>query len=209
MHETSLITPWQESAWTSLFDNANLRISPERAFVLIQAAQSCLAIEGHWAELGVYKGSTAYLLADVLLRSGSRKRLFLFDTFSGTPAGSDRDNMKREGMYADVSLATVQDHLSEFESLLVYKAGLIPDTFEGLESETFSFLHIHLNLYQSTHDALAYLFPRLRHGGIVVIEDYGLRLCAGVKSAADEFFPRTNSRIIHLPTGQGMAFKYD
>ena len=76
-------------------------------------------------------------------------------------------------------------------------------------SRSFSFLHIHLNLYQSTQDALVNLFPCLTRGGIVLIEDYGLHTCAGAKSAADEFFANGRNRIIHLPTGQGVVFKND
>jgi len=209
MDDTGLITPWRDPFYATLFEKASLRISPERAYALIQAAQSCLELDGDWAELGVYKGSTAYLLADLLERSGSTKRLFLFDTFCGTPRESDQDNMKREGMYADVSCDSVRAYLSRFEHRLKYVVGLIPETFDALQERRFSFLHIHLNLYRSTRDALESLFPCLSQSGVVVIEDYGLHTCAGSKLAADAFFKRGNTRIIHLPTGQGVAFKSD
>jgi O-methyltransferase len=209
MDDTRFVAPRRGSFYATLFDKGNLRMSPDRALALIQAAQPCLEVDGDWAELGVYQGSSAYLLADLLERSGSSKRLFLFDTFCRTPPESDRDPVRREGLDADVSRESVRSYLSPFDNRLKYVVGLIPETFGGLGSQSFSFLHVHLNLYRGTRDALEGLFPRLTRGGAVVIEDYGLHTRAGARLAADEFFKHGSRRIIHLPTGQAVAFKSD
>lgn len=199
--------PWMNDYYSTLFRRCNLRISRERAFLLLELLKSTLDIKGDVAEMGVYKGSTSYLILDALHHSRAEKKLFLFDTFTGTPPGGSADNLKRKGMYSDTSLKQVMKTLGPFTERIVYKPGLIPATFRGLESAAFSFVHIHLNLYASTRDAMEFSYSKVSPGGIILIEDYGLRMCAGVKSAIDEFCDRIHAPVVHVPTGQAVMFK--
>lgn len=208
VNDAYLTKEWLNPRFDTLFNNAKLRISRERAFVLLETLKVAEKLPGNLAELGVYKGSTAYLIADYLFQHQlDNKKLYLFDTFAGTPQGSHHDNVAREGLYEDVILDDVKRFMNLFDSLLVYQPGLIPETFAGLETELFCFLHVHLNLYQSTRDTLEGLYDSVVGGGVILIEDYGLNTCRGVKKATDEFLATKNNVVIHLPTGQGLIFK--
>lgn len=202
--DRGVIDIWNSEKFDSLFERCKLRISRDRAFLLIELLRYASRIKGDMAELGVYKGSTAYIMANLLKESS--KRLYLFDTFVGTPAHSDKDNVKREGFYSDTSLEMVQNFLSEFE-FIEYVDGLIPDTLKVLDNNSLAFCHIHLNLYTSTKSALEYIYNRVSKGGVILIEDYGLYACAGSKKACDEFVDALNISIIWMPTGQGVVIK--
>jgi hypothetical protein len=164
-------------------------------------------LEGHIAVMGVYKVSTAYIISYLVKSMKLNKKVFLFDTFSGTPSISKDDNMNRDGFYSDVSLNEVKLFLSEFEDYVIFKQGLIPIVFESMENTIFSFIHLHLNLYVSTKSALEYSYDKLTHGGVILISDYGLHNCKGVKKATDEYCHANNINKVYLPTGQCIIMK--
>lgn len=204
MDTTTYLDTWNDEQHKELFKKAHLRLTPERAFVLINALQHALVIQGDVIEMGVYKGSSAYLIANTMLYSG--KKLHLFDTFEGTPKHSEKDNFPREGLYSDTSVESVRKFLEEFD-FLEFHQGLIPDIFVDFADQKYSFAHIHLNLYESTFGALEYIYDKMNTGGIILVEDYGLVKCAGVKLAVDNFMQSKNLNVIHLPTSQGMIIK--
>ena len=204
MDTTTYLDTWNDDKYKALFKQAQLRLTPQRAFVLINALQHALVLEGDVIEMGVYKGSSAYIIAHTMQNSG--KKLHLFDTFEGTPKHTEKDNVSREGWYGDTSLEAVGEFLKEFD-FLEFHQGFIPDTFTDLPEQKYSFVHIHLNLYESTLCALEYIYEKMSVGGVVMIEDYGLVKCAGVKLAVDNFVEKNNIHVIHLPTSQGMIIK--
>lgn len=191
-----------------LFKAAQLRISYERGHLLKEFVRCSEKVPGDAAEMGVYKGSSAYVIADIVTGWDNEKKLYLFDTFQGTPATeSQYDNHTRNGQYADTSVPGVMSFLEPFKEKVIPVAGLIPDSFRDVLSASWSFVHVHLNLYQSTKDALEYAFPRLSPGGIIFIEDYGLKSCSGVKCAVDEFCLNKGVVVMALPSGQGVIIK--
>jgi len=138
-------------------------------------------VRGSMAELGVYKGGTAKLIATVV----PDKTLYLFDTFSGMPDEQSIDKHKA-GDFDDTSIEAVS-HLLNDRQNIVFRQGYFPTTTQGLEGERFSFVHIDGDLYQSTLDALEFFYPRMVSGGIMIFDDYEWPHCPGVKKAMDEF----------------------
>lgn len=70
------------------------------------------------------------------------------------------------------------------------------------------FMHLDVDIYESTRCALEFLDHRLVKGGVVVVDDYGFVTCPGVKRAVDEFVldkPRYFS--LQLPTGQNVLVR--
>ena len=53
----------------------------------------------------------------------------------------------------------VKNLLKEFEFIKIYK-GWIPEVFKE-NNKTYQFVHIDVDLYQPTFDALNYFFPKL------------------------------------------------
>ena len=78
-----------------------------------------------------------------------------------------------------------------------------PDSFKGF-NQPISFLHLDVDLYQSTIDSLRYFYPRLVTGGIILIHDFHTD---GIKKAINEFLTENDIQIIELSGTQGLVLK--
>ena len=163
---------------------------------LYQAVQAFEKIAGNLTEFGVYKGGT---VAQML--SASQKRLYLFDTFEGLPHGEDKF---AQGEWHG-SIGEVQRNLSHWSHRVEYHPGWFPRSAEGLESLRFSFVHLDVDLYQSTRDALEWFWPRVTPGGAVLSHDY--LESPGVAQAFDEFFARRSEAVIPLSGNQCLVVR--
>jgi O-methyltransferase len=73
-----------------------------------------------------------------------------------------------------------------FTGAVALRKGLFPDSAIGLEQMRFWFVHLGLDLYDSTAAALEWFWPRISSGGILLSHDYPL--IDGVVQAFHEFF---------------------
>lgn len=143
------------------------------------------SLGGAVAEVGVYKGGGARLIGAF---KGNRP-LHLCDTFGGMPTtDSQRDNFHAAGDFSDTSLDGVKAYLSGV-SQVSFHQGFFPQSIAGsvLENLPFSFVHLDVDIYQSTLDGLRFFWPRLLPGGALISHDYSSQSCQGVKTAFDEF----------------------
>lgn len=139
---------------------------------------------GALAELGVYRGGSAQLLAAA---KGSAP-LHLFDTFSGLPPPDGRtDGRFRAGQLGDTSLAQVRARLADRPDIH-FHAGVFPASAATLPAAVrFKFVHLDVDLHRSTRDGLAYFSRRLTPEGLVLVHDYNNRTVPGARLAVDEF----------------------
>lgn len=180
-------------------------VGPERCYVLYALAKQALHLPGEFWECGVYKGGTAAMLAEILVRqSGSRLRLF--DTFAGMPEPDPTRDTHKAGDFADTSLEAVQREVRH-DQLVSYHKGFIPDTFRGLDNSRISFAHVDVDIYRSVLDCCQFIYPRLERGGFIIFDDYGFDGCPGARAAVDRFFERTSVFPLVLSTGQAVVFK--
>ena len=152
-------------------------------------------LKGAIAEVGVYKGGTAKLIA---LGKGARE-LHLFDSFEGMIKVSGSTDRHAKGDFADSRIEDVKRYLSGFEGIYFHK-GWFPETASPvLEMKiSFSLVHLDVDLYQSTKDALEFFPPRMVPGGVILSHDYNSVSCPGVKKAFDEFSSRTGKTVFEL-----------
>jgi ubiquinone/menaquinone biosynthesis C-methylase UbiE len=156
-------------------------VSADRCFMLFQMARYAQRKQGEFAEVGVYKGGTARLIAKVC----PNKKVHLFDTFSGLPKGNPDIDIHEQGDFADISLESVQNFLRDCNNV-VYHPGFFPDTAKEI-IEKFSLVHIDVDLYQSVKDSLEIFYNKLVPGGVMVFDDYEWPAYPGVKKAVNEF----------------------
>ena len=175
-----------------------------RCYMLYQFALEAFQCEGEVAEIGVYRGGTARLLAKAL--EGSGKRVHLFDTFEGMPSTDPSKDAHRQGDFSDTSLASVQQNLAGCENVFFYP-GYFPATSPPIEGSVFSLAHIDVDIYRSVLDCCAFFYPRMVPGGKIVFDDYGYETCPGAKLAVDEFFRGTPEKPFYLPSGQCFVTK--
>jgi O-methyltransferase len=183
-------------------------IPDPRSFVLQSCIRAVANIDGDVAECGVRQGrSTLFMLT----ADEGRRQYHLFDSFAGLSAPGEQDR-RSDGSHGwkEGDLSTEEEvarrNLSEFDNV-TFHVGWIPDTLPVVENSRFAFVHIDVDLYEPTRDALAFFFDRLQPHGMIVCDDYGSARCPGARKAFDEFFAGRPEGIIELPTGQALVTK--
>lgn len=194
---------WQgEPEFTRLLDTIKNRslLKAARCFVLWQYARSCAGLGGEAAEVGVYKGGSAMLIASVYGSS----LVHLFDTFAGIPCLDHRfDKIARQSYekFTDTSEEDVAEFLFGYPNVRLH-SGVFPSTAEGLEDHWFSFVHIDAAVYQAIKASCEFFYPRLLSGGVMIFDDYDSPECPGAREAVDEFFAGKPERPILLSSRQ-------
>ena len=162
-------------------ERANL-VREMRLRTLFLFARAVKDVDGAVAELGVYKGRSAQLLARAL----PTKEIHLFDTWTGMPAMQDfRIDDHRVGDFADCSLADTQLRLYENQNVIFHQ-GVFPKTAEDLGHRRFSLAHFDGDLYASCTAFIEFFYPRMSKGGVMVFDDYDWPQCQGVRKAIEE-----------------------
>lgn len=155
-------------------------LADQEAYQIMMFAKRTLKIKGEIAEVGVYTGGSAKLIAEMV----PDKEIHLFDSFEGLPTPEDVDPEKfTEGQYG-ADLEDVRAYLSAYPNVHLYK-GFFPATSGPIESKKFSFVHLDVDLYQSTKESLEFFYPRMSPGGVLLSHDY--MTAEGVRKAFDEF----------------------
>lgn len=177
-----------------------------RCFMLYQYALQARNLEGDAAEVGVYKGGSAKLLAHLF--QPVKKTLQLFDTFEGMPeVNSGIDLRHRKGDLNDTSLEKVRATLASFP-LVQFYAGRFPETVASVKDKKFCFVHIDVDIYTSVLECCNFFYPRMVPNGVMIFDDYSALQCPGVKRALDEFFYDKREKVYYLLTGQGLVWRH-
>ncbi len=153
-------------------------------------------IPGDIAEIGVWKGDTAIILANFARSNGINA--YLLDTYEGFDSRdlSENENHLR-GCFSDTSLETVRARIGD-ESVHYIK-GYFPDTSIQLPPDNrYCFINIDCDLYGPVLSALEYFYPRIAEGGFLIIHDYMSLMWDGPIKAVDEFFSDKPEQIIPL-----------
>ena len=165
-------------------------------------------VDGDFVECGVWKGGSMMLVAKKLLELKKTDcELYLFDTFEGTTKPSENDldylgnsmldkwNKEFEGKKelpasADfIPLEEVKKNLYSTgypREKIHFIKGKVEETIPKNIPEEISLLRLDTDWYESTKHELNHMFPKLKSGGILIIDDYGH--FQGSKKAVDEYF---------------------
>lgn len=156
-------------------------------------------ITGHLAELGVYKGNTATMLAGMARRMGSTA--WILDTFEGfNPDDLKGVDAGHRMEFADTSLESVRALVGEDN--VRYVKGYFPDSAAQMPDDLpFALVHIDCDLYVPIVHALNYFYPRLVPGGYLIVHDYASLDWEGAEQAVDEFFADKPEPVIPLADG--------
>ena len=176
-----------------------------RLYALIMNVKQILddGVIGDMAELGVYRGNSAALLAHYAREY--KRTVFLFDTFEGFDTrdltGADKS---KEIEFSDTSLTAVRD-LVGLERVK-FVQGRFPKSIPlDLYASKFCLVHIDCDLYQPTKAALEFFYPRLSPGGLIIMHDYNNPYWGGIKLAVDEYCREIPERPIVLGDKSGTA----
>jgi len=173
-----------------------------QAYQIYLTVKKTEKIPGDIAEVGAYKGGSAKIICEMK----KKKSLYLFDTFEGLPDLSkiDNQNQFRKGEFF-ASFESVKNYLKKYSNVFLYK-GLFPLSAKPIQNKKFSFVHLDVDLYESTLNCLKFFYPRMNKGGVIISHDYPDS--KGVKRAIDGFFKDKPEIITELPgCGQCLIVK--
>lgn len=163
-------------------------------------------VEGDFAELGVWRGNTAAVLASLAAPSG--RKVFLFDTY----AGFDRSDLKGvdagKGIhFGDTSIELVKEVVGPQYTHCEYVKGRFPDSItDAHKAGNYAVVSLDCDLYEPTKSGLEFFYPRMPRGGIFFLHDYSSLHWDGAKLAIDEFCRKSGEYVVLMPDKSGSAF---
>ena len=197
-------------ALTGMRDNAWRR---PRFYHLTQMFALTRGVPGATAEAGVYRGLASYVLCEMMRDEDPQfdgTGHVAIDSFEGLSKPNEADERPEyAGRFGDTSLELARRTLADFPGVTLVK-GWIPGAFDELSEQAYRFVHVDVDLHEPTMDSLAYFYPRLSPGGVMVIDDYGPWPNGdfpGCKVAVDAFAQRHGLPIAVLDTGNAVIFK--
>jgi len=110
---------------------------------------------------------------------------------------ADIDTYK-EGAFSTTSLNKVSQYLAPYQNVF-FHPGIFPATTKELPADAeFCFVHLDVDIYESTRAGLEFFYPRMKKGGVIISHDYNTHYCKGVKQAFDEYFAGKNIDVLPL-----------
>ena len=183
-----------------LGDNPRPLLNPCEATQIISAVKAAAKVPGALAEVGVASGTSARMISE----NAPDKTLHLFDTFKGLPKPTNADSKKFEESDFNYGIEQVRKYLDGLR--VVFHPGMFPEeTGSQVANERFSFVHLDVDLYESTLNSLTFFYPRLSAGGIIISHDYVT--ADGVNRAFEEFFRDKPEPVIEMTGYQCMVVK--
>ncbi len=163
-------------------------------------------IQGDFAELGVWRGNTASILAHYA--AADNRNVFLFDTFEGF----NKKDLKgidagKKMEFSNTSLDLVKSIIGENSSCCEFVAGYFPESIaEKHRNTTYAIVSIDCDLYEPMKAGLEFFYPLMPKGGIFLLHDYSSLYWEGAKKAIDDFCKSNNEYVVLMPDKSGSAF---
>jgi O-methyltransferase len=175
-------------------------LTANEAYLIYSLTSAMSTLPGDVAEVGVYQGGSARLIC----AAKGDKPLHLFDTFDGLPEPQEFERKVHKAHQFRSNYDSVKDYLGEFQNVYFHR-GIFPESGGPVRDRQFCFVHLDVDLYQSTLDGLSFFYPRIVPGGILLSHDYSV--LEGVRLAFKDFLADKHENVIELPTTQCMIYR--
>jgi O-methyltransferase len=185
-------------------------LNADRLYTLWQAVTGMPANAAAVAEVGVFKGGSAKLIAEALRASGRPVPFYACDTFSGhTVVDEALDGRHKVNKQFRTVAAKVVGYLKQYDFLEVIEGDIRDTAARFTDQYAFGMVHVDVDVYPITAFCLEFFAPRMVTGAMIVVDDYGFITCRGAKQAVDEFAAANSSRFraMHLLTGQAILMR--
>lgn len=208
--------PWQgDEAFMKIYKQIknNTLVDIYRCYELWQLVEQAHTLNRTAAilEVGVWRGGTAGIMSQQLVRLGSTASIYLADTFEGVAKAGANDSFYTGGEHSDTSQPIVEDVLKNESGYQYYTIlkGIFPDdTAQKIPvTEVFGLCHIDVDVYDSAKGVLEWVWNKLIVGGVVVFDDYGFHTCTGVTKLVEEYRNASDRQIIHNLNGHALMIK--
>jgi hypothetical protein len=209
---------WRNTAWRnkkefkSVYKEVTQSIGVDfkiewRTHVLLYFANLAKETPGVFIEFGTGKGWMATAITASGILEVSNKTMYLFDTFE--PEKVDHSSGKRNSSETDPHYAT---NISSISPILLSDERVfcvVGDVRQTLHSqlmllEDIAFVHFDLNSANIEEVCFRLVYPKLRKGCVIVLDDYGFVNLEMQQVTWDNLALEFNFSILSLPTGQGI-----
>ena len=156
-------------------------------------------VPGDFIEAGAWRGGATIFMRAVLKANGeTTRKVWVADSFEGLPPPDPKNYPadKEMKLYKEplaVSEEQVKQNFERFgllDSQVIFLKGFFKNSLPKAPIDKLAVLRIDADLYESTLEALTYLYPKLSRGGYVIIDDYNtIDPC----HAATDFYRTQNS----------------
>ena len=166
-------------------------------------------VPGDFLEVGVWRGGTSALVLEKMKQTNVDATLYACDTFEGVVKTSKEDTSYTDGAHSDTSFEHVETLLNQIDdSRHKILVGIFPDdVFSQVENNTYCYVHIDVDVYQSAKDVFHSIWDKVNPGGIVVFDDYGFQGCEGITKLCNELEKSQNLSMIRNLNGHAVFVK--
>lgn len=152
-------------------------------------------IPGDFVECGVYRGGSAGVLGYEAARSKFKRKVWLYDSFTGMPEATEKDDdfsrsIEGTNVGSIKQVQRIMHRLKVPEEQYTIIIGLLEDTLPPPEKPKIALLHIDCDFYNPVKLSLETFYDSVEPGGYVVLNDYGS--FQGCRIATDEFLSNLN-----------------
>jgi O-methyltransferase len=177
--------PWRRNAIAEWREPLHTMAGLRRLDNVHQCVERVLAdrVPGDLIETGVWRGGVPILMRALLAVHGDTQRtVWVADSFQGLPPPNAEQYPADHGdlLYTldelRVSVDQVRSHFDRYGLLddqVQFLKGWFKDTLPTAPFTTLAVMRLDGDMYESTTDALAALYPKLSVGGYVIVDDYG------------------------------------
>jgi O-methyltransferase len=172
------------------------------------AAFHALQLKGDFVECGVNRGILAMSnMVFINFQTLKDRKYYLFDTFCGLDEklSTAEEYAIAKDVYPDCHEFVVES-FKKYPNAVIVK-GTVPASLTQVDIERVAYLSIDMNCAIPEVAALEYFWPKLEPSAIVLLDDYGWPGHENQKEAADNFALSVGTKVLSLPTGQGLILK--
>lgn len=181
-----------------------------RSFVCCWAAWHGKLLEGDFVECGVNTGIYSLAICEYIDFNSTNKKFWLYDTFDGIPEDQMMESEKigieeYKTFYYDCFDRAKQNFLP-YPNVKLIK-GKVPETLNSVDIGDVCYLSIDMNICYPEIEAMKFFWNKLVSGACVVFDDYAWKNHVKQMEELDKFASSKGTKILPLPTGQGLLIK--
>jgi len=157
-------------------------------------------ISGDVVEFGCYTGTTSLFLARMLRKTGSDKKLFLYDSFAGLPDKTREDSSRAGDEFrAGELLATKKGLLTNFAKNNLPRPIVIKSWFHDIREDQLPdkicFAFFDGDFYESIRDSFAKCENKFAKGATIIVDDFANEKLPGAAKATNEWRAKNSTKI--------------
>lgn len=170
-----------------------------RIWVLAYTMHSRWSTRGAVLDCGTYNARALEVCLHYCTQTlGARfEPIYAADLFENPPVEAKKSD------HGPLLFEDVKGRLSKYSHVHVVK-GALPGSLDSLKLKSVTWCQIDLNSSSSDANTFTSILDVLEDGAIVIFDDYGFSRYAETQMAIDKICVELGTRVLELPTGQGL-----